>query len=153
MEIKRRLFLKLVGFSGIALLTPGLAISDILQKTGEKNAEQNFECKEFGEFLISVVDKDGVIVKMPKKFVEIISRTAKNAGILGNLKKDSFILYSWTSDELLEDKPALGYSTWEQLNDGILRQPCDGCNDADTLSIAVGFNRDESVFRFFVRAT
>ena len=152
MEIKRRSFLKLVGFSGIALLAPGLAISDILQKTGEKDVEQSFECKEFGEFLVSVADKDGDIVKMPKKFVEIIGRTAKKAGILGKLKKNRLVLFSWASEALLEDNSALGYSTWEQLNDGILRQTGDGCNDAETLSVAVVFSRDEFAFRFFIKA-
>ena len=92
MDLKRRSFLKLVGLAGVAFITPGLTIANIIPKTGQKNAAQAKECRDFGEFLASVANDKGANndslrhVSMPERFAGILGRTAKKAGILGRLK-------------------------------------------------------------------
>jgi len=157
MDLKRRSFLKLVGLGGIAFVTPGLTIADIIPKTGQKNAAQTIECKDFGEFLVSVVDNKGEFVSMPKRFAGILGRTAKKAGILGRLKREILVVPLYASEELLEDCTALGHMAWHQLNEEILHKKPKlferFSNNTKELQVRVVFLYDESAFKFVIRAT
>ena len=156
MDLKRRSFIKLVGLAGVAFATPGLTIADIIPKTGQKNAAQTKECKDFGEFLVSVADSEGAAVTMPNRFVGILGRTAKKAGILGRLKRDKLVAIFYTSEVLLEDNAVLGDIAWQQLNEAISYQkpkPFERfSNNARDLSIKVAYNRNDQMFRFIIRA-
>ena len=155
MELTRRSFLKLAGITGATFVIPGLTITDIIPKTGQKSISQIGECRDFGKFLASVINNKGT-VSMPKRFAWILGRTAKKAGILGRLKRERLVVPLGTSEALLEDNVALGDFAWQQLNEEISYQRPkrfeQSSNNAKDMLVKVDFTYDVSAFRFTIRA-
>lgn len=156
--MKRRSFLKLMG---VACVAPVSTLSDVLPKIALLDAKSKNQYASFGEFLCEVISKPSkadfpVSVAMPAQFANKIRHMAKEAGILGRMKRERFYCSTYASEALVEDETALGYFIMQDIRYMISshresRSIIEKSTEKGKFVIRVSYDWPESALRFVMR--